>query len=67
METSSPENNKRKLQQTILDTFTKLTYNQQNVRVKSGIALIKHLFEKKADVQNVRLCLCVNLKITLHF
>lgn len=57
METEETANNKRKLQQTVLDNFSKLTYDQQNVRVKSGIALIKYLTEKKSDGQNVRLCL----------
>lgn len=57
METVPTENNDKKLQKTILDNFTKLTHNQQNVRVQSGMALIKHLAEKKSDVQNVRLCL----------
>lgn len=58
METDVPEGDKKKkLEQTILDNFSKLTYNQQNVRVKSGVALIKHLTERKVDDENVRLYL----------
>lgn len=55
-ETSDPEETKtplRKLQRPILDNFSKLTNAQQNVRVKSGVGLIKYL-SQKADTEDVR-------------
>lgn len=44
----------RKLTSGVLDNFTKLTNNQVNVRVKSGVCLIKYLSEE-SDIEKVRL------------
>lgn len=55
VETLPSQNTKPKLQKTILDNFTKLTSDRQNIRVKSGTALIRYLFETKLNEQNVRL------------
>lgn len=52
---TAPKEPNRKLQQTVLDSFTKLTYDQQNIRVKSGIALVKHLSQKTGNNEKVRL------------
>lgn len=44
----------RKLNSGVLDNFTKLTHNQVNVRVKSGVSLIKSLSEE-SNTEKVRL------------
>lgn len=44
----------KKIMNTVLDNFTKITKGQKHQRVRCGFALLKHLSENK-NAENVRL------------
>lgn len=44
----------RKIRNTVLDNFRKLTHDKEIIRRKNGVALLKHIFENQ-DSENVRL------------
>lgn len=47
-------NENKKIRNTVLDNFRKLTHNKEKIRLKSSTALLKHIFDNK-DTENVRL------------
>lgn len=48
------KNNKLKIEKSVLDTFRKLSNGNENVRIKAGIEILRHLTQMK-DRENVRL------------
>lgn len=55
--TNTINDESKKIRSTVLDHFRKLTHNKEKIRMKSGIALLKHIFDNKDD-ENVRLSTC---------
>lgn len=49
-----PINKKRKIENTVLDTFRKLSNGHENNRIKAGIEILRHLTQMK-NRENVRL------------
>ncbi|KRT81097.1 hypothetical protein AMK59_5926, partial [Oryctes borbonicus] len=44
-------NENKKIRDTVLDNFRRITHNNEKIRLKSSIALLKHIFDNK-DTEN---------------